>query len=98
MVDSEKFALAARLYVLLKRKTGRSIDAAHIINSKEYAREVIATAREARDPDLEILLDRFERELFGKVTRPASATAPAAAAETTAQPVAVPGKYVGMLR
>ena len=102
MVETEKFALAARLYVLLKRKTGRSIDAAHIINNLNYARDVIADARTAHDPDLDPLLDRFEKELFGKISpRPApvmngaSAVAPAVAEAT---PAAIPGKYVGMLR
>lgn len=97
MVESEKFALAARLYVLLKRKTGRSIDAAHIINNKDYAKEVIATAREAHDPDLDALLDRFEKELFGKISR-AAVIAPPIATSAPAEPVVIPGKYVGMLR
>lgn len=95
MVESEKFAIAARLYVLLKRKTGRSIDAAHIINNKDYAKEVIATAREAHDPDLDALLDRFEKALFGKASRPVVAASSAAA---ESEPAAVTGRYIGMLR
>lgn len=98
MVESEKFAIAARLYVLLKRKTGRSIDAAHVINNKGYAREVIATARGAADPDLDMLLDRFEIEMFGKATRPALVNPEAAEASPKQPSVAVPGKYIGMLR
>jgi hypothetical protein len=97
MVESEKFALAARLYVLVKRKTGRSIDAAHVINNKDYAKEVISTAREAHDPDLDALLDRFEKELFGKIA-PRAAAAPAAAAGDTPKDDPPSGKYVGMLR
>lgn len=99
MVESEKFGMAAKLYVLLKRKTGRSIDAAHLINNKDYAREVIATAHEAHDPELDTLLDRFEKELFGKISHPHAATAPAGETEPSDPTTAVdPSKYVGMLR
>lgn len=101
MVETEKFALAARLYVLLKRKTGRSIDAAHIINNRDYARDVIADARSAHDPDLDLLLDRFEKELFGKVSaRPTQQNGAASPAPAAAEspPTAVSGKYIGMLR
>ena len=98
MVESEKFGMAAKLYVLLKRKTGRSIDAAHLINNKDYAKEVIATAHEAHDPELDALLDRFEKELFGKISHPPSGPGLAGDAEP-ADPAAVdPSKYVGMLR
>ncbi|MET0378846.1 MAG: hypothetical protein ABW049_07620 [Spongiibacteraceae bacterium] len=87
MTDNDKFAIAARLYVQLRRKSNRAIDTVWMVQSNEYAREVLRIARAQSDNDLQQLANHFEA-LMGPAAAPsASASAPVSAS-----------KYVGSLR
>jgi hypothetical protein len=90
MTENEKFAVAAHLYVLLRRKLGRAIDTVWMVQNTEYAREILRIARGHTDADIDKLVDRFEALMSGTV----STARPAAVPE---QPVAA-GKYIGSLR
>lgn len=46
MLMSEKFALAARIHVLLRRQTGRVTDTEWMIKSPEYAAEIVRFSRD----------------------------------------------------
>ncbi len=71
MSDSERFALAARLYSALKRSTGRVIDVLWLLQNEIYAQEVIRLAR-AGDGECADLAIRFEAQLRGDRPRSAS--------------------------
>ena len=87
MLPSELLAIAARLHVLLRRKTGRVTDTEWLAVNAEYAAEIIRFARErAVEPGLEDVAewaDRLEqamatvsaprKTLLGAVTRPRAA-------------------------
>lgn len=60
MLESEKFAIAAHLHVLLRRTNGRVTDVEWMIKSPEYAREVIRVARMEAHADLHKLADKLE--------------------------------------
>lgn len=75
MLESEKFAIAAHLHVLLRRVNGRVTDVEWMIRSAEYAREVIRVARTEQHADLHKLADKLEAAL----NVGARAAAPAAA-------------------
>lgn len=60
MLESEKFAIAAHLHVLLRRTNGRVTDVEWMIRSPEYAHEVIRVARTEAHPDLHKLADKLE--------------------------------------
>ncbi|MBI5926317.1 MAG: hypothetical protein HY836_12030 [Aquabacterium sp.] len=90
MLESEKFAIAAHLHVLLRRTNGRVTDVEWMIKSPEYAREVIRVARTETHADLHKLADKLEAAV-GAVppvaARPSMATTAAAtAAGRPAQP------------
>lgn len=91
MTESDKFAIAARLYVQMRRKVNRSIDTMWMVQSNEYAREILRIAREQTDTDLHQLANHFE----ALMTRRASTTSTETVA--TATPVQ-PSKYIGALR
>lgn len=91
MTDNDKFAIAARLYVQLRRKGNRAIDTVWMVQSNEYAREVLRIARAQADTDLQQLANHFEA-LMG----PAAATSGASAASASVP--APTSKYVGSLR
>ncbi len=84
MLDSEKFAIAAHLHVVLRRIHGRVTDVEWMLKSPEYAREVIRVARGETHPDLLKLADKLEAALSPPV---AAARPPVAAAS---RPVFVP--------
>jgi hypothetical protein len=63
MLESEKFAIAAHLHVLLRRVNGRVTDVEWMIRSAEYAREVIRVARTEQHADLRKLADKLEAAL-----------------------------------
>lgn len=72
MSESERFALAARLYSALKRSTGRVIDVLWLLQNEPYAAEVIRLAR-AGDAECADLAQRFETMLRGGLpARPAT--------------------------
>lgn len=64
MLDSEKFAIAAHLHVLLRRINGRVTDVEWMVHSADYAREVIRVARTEDHPDLLKLADKLEAALL----------------------------------
>lgn len=68
MTSDDKFATAAHLYVLLRRKCGRVIDTVWMARDVEYALEVLRVAREQSDTDIARLADRFETLMFGTVS------------------------------
>ena len=74
MNDSERFALAARLYSALKRSSGRVIDVLWLLQNEPYAQEVIRLAR-ASDAECVDLAARYEAELRGARARPVSTPA-----------------------
>lgn len=110
MLDSQKFAVAAHMHVLLRRKTGRVTDTEWMVQNADYAREVLrfarARAREDADADLAEQADRLEKVLLAPAG--AAAGAPASGGETAldrlrarhaAQAGAAPApRYVGGLR
>jgi hypothetical protein len=63
MLESEKFAIAAHLHVVLRRVNGRVTDVEWMIRSHEYAREIIRVARTESHPDLHKLADKLEAAL-----------------------------------
>ena len=110
MPDSEKFAIAARLHVVLRRKRGRVIDVEWMVRNREYAAEVLRLARAQDDAEVLGLVARFEaasgsRGAGGRTHRSVSMpppladlrpSAPAPARNPLAgQPVA---RYAGGLR
>ncbi len=87
MTESDKFAIAARLYVQLRRKVNRAIDTVWMVQSNEYAREILRIARAQADADLRQLADHFEALM---------SASPAGSGPVVAPPS--PSKYVGTLR
>lgn len=65
MTSDEKFAAAAHLYVLLRRKSGRVVDTVWLLQNKDYAVEVFRLAREQLDDEVATLVDRLETMMFG---------------------------------
>lgn len=62
MLPSEKLAIAARLHVLLRRKTGRVTDTEWLAVNAEYAAEIVRFARErAREPGMEDVAEWADR-------------------------------------
>ncbi len=62
MLPSEKLAIAARLHVLLRRKTGRVTDTEWLAVNAEYAAEMARFARlHAREPGAEELAEWADR-------------------------------------
>jgi hypothetical protein len=91
MLESEKFAIAAHLHVVLRRVNGRVTDVEWMIKSSEYAREIIRVARMETHPDLHKLADKLEAALqpAASAMRPAKAAVPAA---QLAQPAFAPSE------
>lgn len=87
MTENDKFAIAARLYVQLRRKVNRAIDTVWMVQSNEYAREVLRIARAQADTDLRQLADHFEALMGAAPAGSGPAVAPS-----------MPSKYVGTLR
>ena len=80
MLESEKFAIAAHLHVLLRRVNGRVTDVEWMLRSPEYAREVIRVARGEQHADLLKLADKLEAAVLAgerQAVRPAASAAPA---------------------
>jgi hypothetical protein len=113
MLESEKFAIAAHLHVVLRRANGRVTDVEWMVKSPEYAREVIRVARTESHPDLNKLADKLEAALMPpppKVKAPvvpdkvstdmgASSSFPASGfAASGFDPASTRKRYVGTLR
>jgi hypothetical protein len=69
MLPSEKLAIAARLHVILRRKTGRVTDTEWLAVNAEYAAEIVRFSRErAVEPGMEDVAewaDRLELAMTG---------------------------------
>lgn len=53
---TEKTAIAARLYIALRREAKRSIDVEWLLKNTEYAREIIALAKQHSQELVELAL------------------------------------------
>jgi hypothetical protein len=63
---AEKTALAAHLYITLRRKLNRVIDVEWLVRNEDYAREVITLARKPGLEELASHVNRLEELVFGK--------------------------------
>jgi len=62
MLPSERLAIAARLHVILRRKTGRVTDTEWLAANAEYATEIVRFARErASEPGMEDVAEWADR-------------------------------------
>ena len=109
MLESEKFAIAARLHVVLRRKVGRVTDVEWMVANRDYANEVLRVSRAQEDAEIRELAEKFasifappERASGRSVSMPpvlealrGGASAPARKNPLAGQPVA---RYVGSLR
>ena len=63
MLSTERFAIAARLHVVLRRKTGRVTDTEWMATNTEYAAEIVrftlSYAKDASDTDTAELANRL---------------------------------------
>lgn len=82
MLPSQKMAIAAHLHVLLRRKTGRVTDTEWMVQSREYAREVVRFARLHAREDGHADLEEWATRLENAVLGPAPETSTAAAQTT----------------
>lgn len=98
MNESERIAIAARLHVALRRKTGRVTDTEWLAVNPEYAAEIVRFARahaaETNDLDLNAIASRLEF-LMAPLAAQATAARPPAVSRS---PVIASAKYVGGLR
>ncbi len=102
MNESERIAIAARLHVALRRKTGRVTDTEWMASNAEYATEMVRFARahaaETNDLDLHAIASRLE---FAMAPMVAAARLHATAAERSNLPLVgatLKERYVGRLR
>jgi hypothetical protein len=77
MLESEKFAIAAHLHVVMRRVHGRVTDVEWMIKSADYAREIIRVARGHGHTDLLKLADKLEAALLPPIPAARPATGPA---------------------
>ncbi|ACT49748.1 hypothetical protein [Methylovorus glucosotrophus] len=91
MADTEKTAIAAHLYVSLRRVANRVIDIEWMAQNEEYARAVIKLAVEQGNDELARQALRYQALLNGE-QGPARTEAAAPSADT------VKKRYIGTLR
>ncbi|RYF30369.1 MAG: hypothetical protein EOO26_15350 [Comamonadaceae bacterium] len=98
MNESERIAIAARLHVALRRKTGRVTDTEWLAVNPEYAAEIVrfarANAAETNDLDLNAIASRLEFVMAPLATLAAAARP----AEESRTRLVAAAKYVGGLR
>lgn len=63
---AEKTAIAAHLYIAMRRKFNRVIDVEWLARNEDYAREIIALAKRPGLEELAPHVDRLEELVFGK--------------------------------
>ncbi len=104
MTESERVAIAARLHVALRRKTGRVTDTEWMAVNVEYAAEMVRFARahaaESKDTELAEIATRLE-EVMAPVAaeqRVRAATQQSVAAGTATAPQRTLARYIGGLR
>ncbi|RYY86133.1 MAG: hypothetical protein EOO24_35920 [Comamonadaceae bacterium] len=101
MTESERVAIAARLHVALRRKTGRVTDTEWLAINVDYAAEIVRFARahaaEAQDEELAAIAARFEfaMEPLALAARAQAARAGADAGRPAGGPAS---RYVGGIR
>jgi hypothetical protein len=97
MLNSERFALAARLHVMLRRKAGRVTDTECLASNQDYAAEIVRfsteVAKNGGHDDLAELVGKFATVMWPP-------SAPAATLKKTGLGHEDPGKirYVGGIR
>jgi hypothetical protein len=106
MNELEKFAIATRLHVALRRKTGRVTDVEWMIKDAAYADEIMRLSLAHGDLELFDLAEKWElaagMQRSARMPRRAPSPAPAAQAilvlNVEKRPDAVEERYVGRLR
>ncbi len=100
MLESEKFAIASRLHVQLRRRTGRVTDVEWMVKNREYAEEVLRLVRELHDDEIDGLARKFESEALGRaMSAPARGSAPQkAVTQTPASTADDHSRYITSLR
>ena len=106
MLESERFALAARLHVVLRRTTGRVTDTEWLAKNSDYASEIVRFAKKSSQDqgnlELSALAERLEEALGlaprDKESRRATFGAPSEVRADTPSTVTASNRYVGGLR
>ncbi|WP_225785363.1 hypothetical protein [Xenophilus sp. Marseille-Q4582] len=104
MTESERVAIAARLHVALRRKTGRVTDTEWMAVDVPYATEMVRFARahaaETQDTDLAEIALRLEEAMapLAAEARVRAATEARMAAGTATAPQRTLARYIGGLR
>ncbi len=102
MNESERIAIAARLHVALRRKTGRVTDTEWMASNAEYATEMVRFARahaaETNDLDLNAIASRLEFVMAPVVAAARLRAAAAARGELPPIGATLKERYVGGLR
>jgi hypothetical protein len=96
MSDPDKTAVAAHLYVTMRRIANRVIDVEWMSKNEEYAREVLSLARQQGVEDLSRYADLYESLIYGrtvKTTIAPSAPPPASVSKPKVQEPVVRPKY-----
>ena len=70
MSETEKTAIAAHLYVSMRRLANRVIDIEWMGKNEDYARAIIELARQQGADELTKYADRYEELMSGKVSAP----------------------------
>lgn len=81
MTDSDKLAIAAHMYVLLRRATGRVLDVEWLVRDRIYAREIVQLALSRTD---QAELQRWARKLEAALELTPAAPVPVQAEEAEA--------------
>ena len=96
MLPSERLAIAARVHVLLRRKTGRVTDTEWMAANAEYATEIVRYARErATEPGFEDVLEWVARLEQAVVAAPVTARRKAFSPTQTQPVMVVPERSSG---
>lgn len=70
MTENERFGIATRLFVLLKRRMNRSIDTVWLMENTEYALEIVRLCRSTGEEELVKAGDRLEQLTLGAPSSP----------------------------
>jgi len=98
-MNDAKFATAAHLHVLLRRRCGRVTDTLWMVQNREYALAILRLAREQGDAELDKLIERFEALLASEAPIPPPPPKPAERETPPADYVASwENKYKGGVR
>ncbi len=111
MSESDKTAIAAHLYITLRRTANRVIDVDWLAKNDEYAKEVVRLCRQQGSDELAHYANLYEELVFGVPPAPApvaSAKPPlperaallaeAAAEDSNPEEDIDPNRYIGHLR